>query len=378
MLVIWGISIALTLSSAWLTLKHLNPPPREASSISPSFPPSFPPISILKPLKGVENGIELNLRTFFELDYPEYELLFSIADPNDPARKVVERLMKEFPHIPSRLIMGSVDLGPNPKVNNLIQSYQEAQHDWLLISDSNVRVPPTYLKDLAVHFEPGVGLITALVSGKNPENLGGHLESIFLNTFYARAMILAYRFGRPCVLGKSMLFQRKVANRFGGIRTLARYLAEDYMAGEAMRRLGLRVIIAHHPVQQHIGKYSVHSFWSRHLRWGRIRKAQAPLLFFVEPLLGSVVSGLFGAWAWNRLFNIPMGWFFCFHLGVWALCDLSIARKMGSLLNADVLGVWILRELSSLPLWICIASGNTVNWRGKELCIQSGGILKTL
>ena len=304
-----------------------------------------------------------------------FELIFSIASPFDPVIPIVEKLMTRYPSVDARLIIGDVEVGPNPKVNNMIRSYEAAKYDWLLISDSNVRVPKNYLTRMTAHLDNGVGMVTAAVSGQNPEGLGAHLEATYLNTFYARGMILADRVGKPCVVGKAMLFRRSVANRFGGIKSLARYLAEDYMAGEAMRMLGYSVVIATDPVHQYLGQYSVSAFWQRHLRWGRIRKAQAPLAFFFEPLSGSIISGLLGAFAFQNRFGVPLESFLAVHLGVWAFCDLLVMMVMGSELSVMIPLAWFVRELLALPLWVAIASNNTVNWRGQKLKIQPGGMI---
>lgn len=334
------------------------------------------PVSVLKPLKGTENGIEENIKTFFELKYPEFELLFSVADASDPARMLVEKLMRDYPCVKARLIIGQVDAGPNPKVNNLIKSYALARNDLILISDSNVRVEPDYLKRLVAHLDASVGIITAVVAGRNARTMGGKLESMYLNTFYARWMYLTERFDQTCVVGKSMFFSRKDADRFGGIHALARYLAEDYMAGVAMRRLGLRVVVMTDPVPQFVGEYSVKDFWHRHLRWGRIRKSQAPLAFLGEPLLSSVISGVLGAWASFKLFEIPVQSFLLFHFAVWSFSDLYLAKKLEKESHYSMIFIWIAREIISLPLWIHTALGNTVLWRGKKLVLQPGGLLK--
>ncbi len=310
------------------------------------------------------------------MNYPDYELLFSVADANDPAARVVRGLIAQYPQVDARLIIGAIDIGPNPKVNNMVQSYEQAKNDFVLISDSNVRVPTDYLKRLVAHWSPDAGLVTALVAGRSAEGIGGFLEATFLNTFYARGMFFAWTFGRPSVIGKSMLFRRSEASRFGGIRALGRYLAEDYMAGEAFRYLGRKVILAADPVHQHIGKHSLSAFWSRHLRWGRIRKSQAPAVFLIEPVLGSLASGLIGAWAALEAFNIAPALFLSIHLTAWSACDYYLLRKLGGKADYRWPLVWFLREFLSLPLWAHIASGSTVNWRGKKLRLLSGGVLE--
>jgi ceramide glucosyltransferase len=319
-LVVWALALSLTLFSAYLALKHFS---RAAPHLDLPF--ALFPVSILKPLKGSDEGLFENLESSFLLDYPEYELIFSVADERDTATSVVRKLMARYPRTRAKLIVGDVEVGTNPKVNNLIRSYAGAAHDWLLISDSNVRLAPDYLRKMMAHIENGVGMVTSVVSGNGAEGVGGCLESVYLNTVYARGMILTAALGRPCVMGKSMLFQRSTADRFGGLKTLACYLAEDYMAGEAIRKLGLKVVVASEPVRQIVGSHSIGAFWSRHLRWGRIRKAQAPLAFLIEPWLGCLLSGWVGASAISPHFRAA---FFLTHLFIWSTCDIMVVLKI--------------------------------------------------
>ncbi|MES2963149.1 MAG: ceramide glucosyltransferase, partial [Bdellovibrionota bacterium] len=296
--------------------------------IATADPARFKPISILKPLKGTDPGLRENLRSFFEIEYPSFELVFSIADPADPAREIIVEMQRLFPEVRSHLVVGSVEVGANPKVNNLIKSFDLAQHDWVLISDSNVRVNPDYLKRLALQFDENVGVLTAVVRGSHADTFGGRLEATFLNTFYARWMYLAFAFDEPIVLGKSMLLQRSVARRFGGFKTLARYLAEDYMAGEAMQKLGFRIELLDDPVSQPLSGYRFDDFWKRHVRWGRIRKSQAPILFLFEPLLTSIPSGLIGAATLAPWLDLSALGFFALHLFIWYSADQIIERSL--------------------------------------------------
>jgi ceramide glucosyltransferase len=369
-LAIWALAFFLTLFSTYLTLKHFSVPAPHMDA-----PFALLPVSILKPLKGRDEGLKDNLESFFKLDYPTYEMIFSVADERDPAVSVVRELIEKYPRVSARLIVGAVDIGTNPKVNNLIRSYDSARHDWLLISDSNVRVASDYLKKMVAHVENGVGIVTSVVAGKGSQGAGGALEGMYLNSFYARGMVLTAVLGHPCVLGKSMLFQRSAMERFGGLKTLSRYLAEDYMAGEAMKRLGLRTVIAANPITQHIGRYSVKEFWLRHLRWGRIRKAQAPVPFLYEPFLGCYVAGAFGAYAALKMFGFNPAEFMMFHLLVWSACDALVMRKMKVQISVSTILAWFLRESFAFPLWAHIALGNTVNWRGKQFMVKQGGIL---
>jgi ceramide glucosyltransferase len=333
------------------------------------MPSELPPVSVLKPLKGADPGLSENLESFFRLDYPDFELLFSVAEGADPAVKLVLELRERYPGVRSRLIVGAENVGMNPKVNNLDRSYRQASADLILISDSNVRVSPDYLRRKVACLAPGVGVVTAVVAGLNPLGFGGMLEATYLNTFYARGLSLAFATGNPCVIGKSMLFRRSVAAQFGGLRALADYLAEDYVLGEEMRKLGLKIALAHGAVRQHVGRYSFRSFWDRHLRWGRIRKAHAPAAFVAEPLFtpaGTMLLAACGFGARGALLT----------LAVWLLADLVLMRKLLGSLPVWAPAAWLAREALAFPMWLAVASGNTVHWRGATLHLALGGKLQ--
>jgi ceramide glucosyltransferase len=336
-----------------------------------------PPVSVLKPVKGADSGLEANLESFFLLEYPEYELLFCAMTADDPAVSVVEKLRVKYPKVKSRMILGGMSVGPNPKVNNLLPAYFAADYDHVVISDSNVRVQPDYLSVLAKQLTPGIGVVTSVVAGDFARGMGGHIESAYLNTFYARWMHLSALMGVPCVVGKSMFFRRSDANRFGGISILGRYINEDYMVGKAMQQLGLRVLLARDPIRQYIGDYSLREFWSRHIRWGRIRKSQAPFAFSLEPMMTLVGSAALGVWGLAILRpDIPPLAFLLVHLSVWATGEWLLLKELTTVQRSKVFVGWFLRELLALPLWLKVASGNKVTWRGSELKLRSGGLLR--
>ncbi len=366
-LLIWGLAFGSTLWGTWYAILRFR-----RSFVLPDPPPS---LSILKPLKGLDAGFEANIRSFFLLDYPCFEILFSVSHADDPAIEVVKTVMAEFPDVKARLIVGSVTVGPNPKVNNLVISYDEASYDCLLISDSNVRVEPDYLRRIVPLLRSDVGIVTSIVAGHNPQGLGGVLEATYLNSFYARWMHLTNAAGHPCVVGKSMLFRRSTLDRIGGIRVLGRYVAEDYMAGKAVQRLGLRIEIAPDAIHQHIGCHSLNDFWARHIRWGRIRKAQAPWAFYGEPAFGALLSGVLGAVAFQSCLGIFPELFLLTHLMLWLAADLCLAAAMGVRPSGRTLLGWALRELLAFPLWCHIALGNRIQWRGSQLRILPGGLL---
>ena len=364
------------MTGTWLSLRHFKTRPEDTHTGAGAGEP-LAPVSILKPLKGSDLGLEENLETFFQIEYaPGFELIFSIADAADSAGPIVRKLMAEYPAVRARLNVGAVEVGPNPKVNNLVNAYREAQHDLVLISDSNVRVEPSYLTKLVSEMRPGVGIVSAAVSGTHPEGIGGILEALYLNTFYIRGNILAKTVGIPCVVGKCMLFRRSVAARFGGLEALGRYLAEDYMAGVAMRKLNLDVVISRRPVVQHVSFQTFKAHWDRHVRWGRIRKVQAPLAFIGEFFTSSLVSGLCGAWAMSSLFDFYPSGVLALHFAFWSACDFLVLMRIEPNFHPLTPIAWFAREILALPLWIHVASGNTVSWRGSKLKVLPGGTLE--
>ena len=356
----------------FLTLKRLRTSPKSSVEDFGAYP-----VSILKPLKGVDSGLEANLQSFLELDYPHYELIFCVADSRDPAFAVASDLMTRNPGIRSRIFIGETDSGPNPKVRNMLAGYEAATNDLILISDSNVRVRRDYLKRMVPHAaDPKVGLVTAIVAGVRAEGWGGALEAAFLNAYCARGMSLAFSAGKPIVVGKSMLFSRKVAERFGGLRSLGRYLAEDFMAGEAMTQLGMKVVLMQDPVEQHLGVYSVRDFWSRHVRWGRIRKSQAPLVFPFELLQSSFCTGALGALAIPGIIGITTTSFLAAHLSLWAFCDGWLASRISRRrFSSRGLFAWAAREALMLPLFLQVIANNKVRWRGQTIYLRAGGVI---
>lgn len=330
----------------------------------------------MKPLKGCDEGLEENLKTFLNLDYPSYEILFSVASVDDPAYLLTKQLMEQNPQVATKIIFDPMSLGPNPKVNNMMRAYELASNDLVLVSDSNVWVNRNYLKMLSRHMRnKKVGMVTSVIAGTHEKGIGGKLESVFLNTFYARWMKFLFFVGRPCVVGKSMLFRKSTARRFGGMGVLARYLAEDYMAGEAVRRLGLQVVLASEPINQYVGKLKLRGFWQRHIRWGRIRKSQAFLAFLIDPVFGSVFCSLVGTKLFFALFQTNPFTFFFIQMVLWFFLEIPNLIKSQTPISFALFGIWFLRELLALPLWINIALGNTVYWRGRKFQLEVGGLL---
>lgn len=343
-------------------------------------------LSILKPLKGLDPRLEENLESFFRLEHPSFELCFCLEDAGDPALGVVQKLMARHPEVRARVFFIAASpyeaiarTIPNPKVRNLFEAFYEARYDLLLISDSNVYLNSEGLRALSAAWKPGIGVVTAAVAGRGAQGFGGRLEAAYLNSFYFKILSLAASVGRTCVIGKAMLFSRKQALRFGGLRTLGAYLAEDHQTGVEFARMGMPSVLSAESAFQRVGRLSVTEFWRRHLRWGRMRRLQAPLAFAFEPLTFFGVGAPLASFA----VAVGMGW----EVGTvlpwvaltWAVSDLALLIQVGGVRGGREItlhvGAWLAREVLALPLWLHMAVGREVLWRGQKIRLAPGGLI---
>jgi ceramide glucosyltransferase len=359
-LAVTGVLFALVMWLCQRAVLRSSAPPR----VNP-----LPPVSILKPLKGADEDLAANLETFFHLDHPEYEIVFAAREPDDPALDVARAVMAANPGIPARIVTGGEDAGPNPKVSNLRRAARLARHERLLVSDSNVATPTDGLGSMLGHLEqPGVGLVSSVIRATGGRGLGAAVESFQLNSFVMGGVCAADRVLRiPCVVGKSMLLRRSHLEAIGGFETLARYLAEDQVCGEEIDRLGLRVAVCGHPVDNVLGRLTLADFARRHLRWAKLRRRISARGYAAEILLNPVPFGI----ASSLVSRSPAS----FAVAVFALAAMSFlgARAERSLgVRRRILAypaVELLRSLTVAAVFARPFFGTRVAWRGNEFRI---------
>jgi ceramide glucosyltransferase len=339
-----------------------------------------PPISVLKPLKGVDDGLEENLCSLARQRYAgRFELILGAADAHDPALEVALRVRQRFPGLPIKLVAGREGPGLNPKVANLIGMIDLAEHDTLLVSDSNVRVDATYLRDVASELaDPSVGLVTNLVAGEGEENLGAALENLHLNSWIAAGVCTSALCRHPVVIGKSMLMRRSDLEQLGGLRSVADVLGEDYLLGRAFARAGHRVVISPHVVRTINAHWDLRRFLSRHLRWTQMRRWIAPRLYAFEPLVNPLPI-LFGLAA--LLFvrdEASAAWLSAIGLASAGkvASDAVLARRLrGRWPGAVGILAVPLKDVLVLGLWCAAWIHRSVEWRGNKLRIGPGSAL---
>ncbi|KAF9981295.1 hypothetical protein BGZ65_004107 [Modicella reniformis] len=319
-----------------------------------------PGVSIIRPLRGVDCNMYENLTSSFQQDYPRFEIIFSVAQPNDPAIAVVRDLMKKFPEVDARIIIGEKNVGINPKINNMIQSYETAKYDIVWVCDSNVYVDSGCMgRSVDKMMEPGVGLVHHLPFGVRPQTLGSELELMFMDTVHAKMYLFINWTGlASCVVGKSNLYRRSDLDKVGGLAAFGKYMAEDNLS---------------------LGSMTPSDYFLRRARWTRIRKYTVTAATIVEPFIEMIGCGLVASYGFNLLWNIHALNFLAFHVVMWFLTDLTLFQALSGEKMDNLRGflmAWCLRELVALPMYTYAVAGSTVDWRDQSFFLLRDGTVK--
>jgi ceramide glucosyltransferase len=336
-------------------------------------PSQRPPISVLRPVRGLENHIEQALRSSFTLDYPQFEILFCVAEADDPALPLIDRLIAAYPQADARILVGDERLCANPKLNNIAKGWRTARHDLVVMSDSNVDLPPDYLHQLVARLHDGVGLVSVPGIGSLPEGLWAELECAFLNTHQARCLFASEMVGLGYAHGKTMLMRRADVERAGGFDVLNRDIAEDSAATKAMRGIGKEVRLGLFNVFQPLGRRSFSEVWSRQVRWSRLRRASFPVPFGLEILAGILPALALMVWlvVEGPLDPLLIPGF----VVLWYGAEAGLAAAAGWRLALHSPLYWALRDLLIPALWLAGWS-RTYVWRGHRVDLVSRTLLR--
>jgi ceramide glucosyltransferase len=338
----------------------------------------LPPVSILKPLKGIDPEIYGSFHSHCLQDYPEYEIIFGVSDPNDPAVEIVKKLQAEFPDRRIELVVCPKNLGPNVKVSNLAQMWPRARYDYLIVNDSDIRVPPDYLRRvIAPLADPQVAMVTCLYRGVAARTLGSRLEALGIATDFCPGVLAArqlegrIKFG----LGSTLAFRRAELQNMGGFAAFLDYLADDYELGKRIASSGLTVELSDVLVETYLPPYSLKEFVAHQLRWARgIRDARVGgyvgLVFTFGIFWASLALVASGAalWAWGGL-------------AIVLLLRAAVALLVGRVVLNDheiprLLWLIPLRDLFSVMVWMVSLGGHTVTWRGDRFLLSNGKLTR--
>ncbi|KAF7967553.1 hypothetical protein HWV62_33927 [Athelia sp. TMB] len=360
-------------------------------------PNTVPGVSILRPLKGLDTNLYENLESTFQQEYPNFEIIFSVADENDQALDVVRELMRVYPMVDAKISIGEEVVGVNPKVNNLMRPYRNAANDILWVIDSGVMASPgTLARSVDALGRPSnymlgsgkrIGVVHhvpfAHVSGAG--YVGSQIEEAFLNTNHAKMYIaLNATAVESCVVGKSNIYRRSDLERVNGsmkphadlgaqpdtplttrkgLAAFGKYLAEDNCIAAAMwHELDLRHDLSCDVAHNAVGHMTLADYVWRRVRWIRVRKHMVLAATLLEPFTESVVAVHFGAFMWVDLDVYAS-------LAGYPLPAASRWRFIGG---------WITRELLALPIFMLAIFGNEIVWRGTTYEVLQNGEAKAV
>jgi ceramide glucosyltransferase len=344
-------------------------------SFSPDTFSPWPPVTILKPVCGFEKNLRENLRSACIQDYPDFQVVFSVQDSDDPALPVLGDLRKEFPERVS-VVIEKKTAGPNGKVNNLLGALTRARHGFLVISDSDVRLRPDYLKAMIAPLaDPDAAFVCTPYRVVAPERWFERLEALTLNADFIPSVIFAYVTGaaRFC-LGSSVAFRRRALEEAGGFEGLADYLAEDYEMGSRLLRGGKKMVLIPYFVELTVDLKDLGQWWRHQITWDQKTRSAQPAGFFAGVITRSVPFAFF--FAAVRMGD-PLG------LGVLGLALLIRLGTAAIILGMEgsggqhgkSLALLPVRDLAALVSWALALAKKTVVWRGSKLVVTRRGRL---
>jgi ceramide glucosyltransferase len=340
---------------------------RWSSLTSPPPAADLPPISILKPIHGRDPHLYDAIRSHALQQYPDFEILFGHNDPNDPALPDLERLEREFPHIPIS-IHATPTGAPNAKAGVLAALAAKARHPVLLVNDSDIKVDPGYLRSIASELaRPGTGLVTCLYRA-SAESWSSRGEALGIATEFAPSVLVARLLGvAEFALGSTMLFRAQTLSEIGGFEKISEYLADDYQLGAHISRSGKRIRFAAPIVETALGSESPAETWRHQVRWSRTIRVSRPSGYY-----GYVITH---ATFWSLV---------ALAAGEWQIAVAALALRMlaGIWIGAGVLRdrntralFWLIpvRDLFGFAVWLAGLAGKTVEWRGQTLELRRDG-----
>jgi len=348
---------------------------------APTSPAAAAAVTVLKPLCGAEPGLYENLRSFCEQRYPQYQLVFGVRDPADPALAVVRRLTAEFPSLPIDVVVNPQQHGSNAKISNLINIYARARHEVLVIADSDACVEPGYLQAVTAPLaDRAVGLVTCLYRSMPTSQICSRLGAMYVNEWYMPSVVLAWLFGyEGYASGQTLCLRRDTLQAIGGLQAIADHLADDHRMGELVRALGLRIELSPHVVDAEQDEPDLRALIRHESRWMRTILVLRPRSFRLMFLSFSVPLALIGLLLLALAHSVSTA--------AWLLFAITLAARLGlhfgHRLQAHrplLTDLWLLPARELLICWVWGRSFLTsrITWRGNEFDVDADGIMRRL
>jgi ceramide glucosyltransferase len=330
-----------------------------------------PPLSILKPIHGLDRETYENYASFCKHEYPEFEVIFCVGDERDPAVPIIEKLIADFPQRSIRLLIGSEPLGASDKVNKLCRMVREARHDLVIVSDSDVRVGPGFLSAVVKPFsDPKVGGVTCLYRGITDGGFAADLEALGNSTDFAPGVVVAGCFGElDFMLGAVMATTKKHLGEIGGFESLADYFCDDYELGNRLASRGNRVELSHFPVDIVYPRETIGDAFRHQLRWNLSIRYSRPWghlgLIFTNALPWAVLICALAAWKVAVVY-----------LGLAALLRITMAISVGLHGMRDYLvrrKLWMLplRDGFAFAVWLASFFPQRIQWRDRQFFVRN-------
>ena len=345
-------------------------------------PPGFtPPLSLLKPLHGAEPGLEAHLITFFEQDYPAYEILFCTRTADDPGLAIARRVAARYPQIPVKFFSTGEPPYINAKVRSMELMEEAAAYDILVISDSDVRVTPDYLRAVALPFaDPRVGGLTCPYRGVAAEGgFWARLEAVGMSVEMTSGVLVARMMeGMQFTLGPTMAFRRETIRRMGGFRVTADYCADDFILGNETYRLGQTIVLSHHAIDHMVINASLVQSLKHQVRWMKSTRFSRPKGHFGTALTFSMPFGLLGLIAGIAVHHVVVG----IGLFAWAVASrLALSIAVGNWVVGDrdwfnLLVLYPMRDLMGFCFWAASYLSSKILWRGRVFRLLPGGKMR--
>lgn len=336
---------------------------------------AYPPVSVLRPMAGDRDNTEAGLRTVFEQDYPDFEIVLGAASPDDAAVPIALRLMAEYPERASRLIFTGESPYPNRKVWQLRALLDEARHATFVMADSDIRWAPDCLTTVISELsQEGVGLVTCPYRASAGASIWSRMEALGLNVDFISGMLTARMLnGMDYAIGCTIATRRADIEAIGGLEEVQRYLSEDFVIGNRMHGSGRTVILSRSVIEHYIGDDSMRQNWSHRLRWARGSRRSRPLGYigeiFTKPTVPAVALAILApSWAPLAGLALALRLVLAWTAAVKVLNDPAIWRRL-----------WLLpaEDVCMFITWVLGFFGNKLTWRGHQLVIARDGTVET-